>query len=73
MSSSLFTFTLISILSSSAFAQTFRLKDQHIGSGFYTGFNWETFDDPSGGFVNYLDQATAQSQNLSYGKTSTFV
>lgn len=45
----------------------FGLKDTFIGQDFFGGFNWETFDDPTHGRVNYVDQGTAQQTNLSYG------
>lgn len=59
-------FLLLSLLSS-VFGQTFHLKDRFVGHDFLSGFNWETFNDPTGGRVNYIDQATALSKNLSYG------
>ena len=52
-------------------ADTYHLQDTYIGSGFLSGFNWETFDDPSGGYLNYLDQGTALQRNLTYGKNKS--
>ncbi|KAK4687465.1 hypothetical protein P7C73_g2661, partial [Tremellales sp. Uapishka_1] len=49
------------------------LTNTFIGSDFYNGFTWETFDDPTHGRVNYVDQATAQSSNLSYAGASNFI
>ena len=47
-------------------AATYQLQDSYIGEAFLDNFNWETFSDPSGGFVNYVDQATAIDNNLTY-------
>lgn len=47
---------------------TFVLKDQYIGNDFYSGWQWETADDPTHGRVNYVDQGTAVARNLTYGK-----
>ena len=49
-------------------ADTFYLRDNYVGSGFLNAFNWETMNDPSNGYVNYIDQATALQRNLTYGK-----
>jgi hypothetical protein len=49
---------------------TFVLKDKFVGNDFYSGFQFETFDDPTHGRVNYVDQATAQKNNLSEGAYS---
>ena len=46
----------------------FNLKDNFVGDGFFSGFKWETFDDPTHGRVNYVDQDTAKATNLSYGE-----
>ncbi|PAV18529.1 glycoside hydrolase family 16 [Pyrrhoderma noxium] len=54
-------------------ADTYHLQDTYIGSGFLSGFNWETFDDPSGGYVNYLDQGTALQRNLTYASGNKFI
>ncbi len=45
----------------------FKLADKFIGSDFFSGFDWKTFDDPTHGRVNYVDQQTALATNLSYG------
>lgn len=46
----------------------YHLADTFIGHDFINGFNWETFDDPTHGRVNFVDQPTALSSNLSFGK-----
>lgn len=45
----------------------FVLRDKFIGNDFYAGFRWETFDDPTHGRVNYVDQGTAIAKNLTQG------
>ncbi|KZV88443.1 hypothetical protein EXIGLDRAFT_175817 [Exidia glandulosa HHB12029] len=54
-------------------AGKYNVQDKWIGDGFYGGFDFNTFDDPTHGRVNYVDQATAQSQNLSYTGPDSFV
>ena len=46
---------------------TFKLQSRHVGRDFLSDFHWETFDDPTHGRVNYVDQATALQRNLTYG------
>ncbi|KAL5523597.1 hypothetical protein ACEPAG_7770 [Sanghuangporus baumii] len=53
-------------------AQTYQLRDNFVGRSFLSGFNWETYD-PSGGYVNYLDQATSLQKNLTYASDDKFV
>lgn len=45
----------------------FSLKDSYVGQDFFDRWDWETFDDPTHGRVNYVDQTTATQRNLSYG------
>ena len=52
-----------------AVSATFTLKDNFVGSNFYSGFQWETFDDPTHGYVNYVDQGTGIANNLTFGKS----
>ena len=68
-----FVFSLCAVLtafSSSAASTTFVLKDKFIGNDFYSGFQWETFDDPTHGRVNYVDQNTSKNNNLTQGALS---
>ncbi|GJE94439.1 glycoside hydrolase family 16 protein [Phanerochaete sordida] len=53
-------------------ATTFALKDKYVGYDFYNGFQWETFDDPTHGCVNYVDQDTAKRNNLTQATDSKF-
>lgn len=43
------------------------LKDEFIGEDFFSRWKWETFDDPTHGRTNYVDQEIAKKNNLSYG------
>ena len=45
-------------------AAQYTLKDQWSGSNFFNGFDFFTGGDPTHGFVNYVDQGTAQSNGL---------
>lgn len=51
----------------------FVLKDRYVGHDFFEGWNWETFDDPTHGRVNYVTQDTAVASNLSYGTFLPFL
>ena len=51
----------------------YSLKDTYIGNDFYSGFQWETFDDPTHGRVNYVDQGTAVAKNLTYAHGNTLI
>lgn len=51
-----------------AYSQQFNLKDKFVGKDFLAGFRWETFDDPTHGRVNYVDQTTALQKNLTSGE-----
>ncbi|KAI0085156.1 concanavalin A-like lectin/glucanase domain-containing protein [Irpex rosettiformis] len=51
----------------------YSLKDAYIGHDFYSGFQWETAADPTHGRVNYVDQDTATSRNLSQATDNKFI
>ncbi|KAF9526028.1 2 beta-glucanase [Crepidotus variabilis] len=51
----------------------YKLSDTIVGKGFYDAFNWLAIPDPTHGRVNYVDQSTAQSQNLTYASGNTFI
>ena len=61
-------FVFATFIFSPTLAQTFQLKDQFIGKDFLSGFEWNTFDDPTHGRVNYVDQQTALQKQLTVGK-----
>ncbi|KAG9000521.1 hypothetical protein FRB94_005371 [Tulasnella sp. JGI-2019a] len=60
-------------LASTVAATTYTIADSFIGPTFLTGFNWEAIADPTHGAVNYVDQATAIAQNLTYTSSDTFI
>lgn len=49
------------------------LKDSWTGSQFLSGFSFEAISDPTHGRVNYVDAATAASQNLTFASAGHFV
>ncbi|KAI0799792.1 putative laminarinase [Irpex lacteus] len=55
------------------FAATYSLSDTYQGSSFLSGFVHEAIADPTHGRVNYVDQATAVAQNLTYAHGNTFI
>ncbi|GLB43086.1 putative glycoside hydrolase family 16 protein [Lyophyllum shimeji] len=56
-----------------ALGATYPLSDNIVGSAFYNNFNFEAIADPTHGRVNYVNQATAQSQNLTFASGNTFI
>ncbi|KAH0400191.1 glycoside hydrolase family 16 protein, partial [Aureobasidium melanogenum] len=59
-------------LTASAVSYSYSLQDTYAGSNFYDGFNFFTDSDPTHGFVQYVDQATAISSGiLGYGTGNT--
>lgn len=65
-------FALASLLTSVKGA-TYSRTDRVAGEGFNDFFEYQAIADPTNGRVNYVDQATAQAQNLTYGYGDTFV
>ncbi|KIJ18732.1 glycoside hydrolase family 16 protein [Paxillus involutus ATCC 200175] len=70
----------LSILAEATFAQSLQsLTDQYVlntsfvGSEFFQGFTWQDIDDPTHGYVNYVDKETAVERNLSYATQDTFI
>jgi hypothetical protein len=60
--------SLLPLTASAATSYSYSLQDTYAGSNFYDGFNFVTFPDPTHGFVDYVDQATAISSGiLGYG------
>ena len=45
-------------------AQSYYLEDDYSISNFANMFNFETEDDPTGGYVNYIDSTTAETSGL---------
>ncbi|KAF9558460.1 glycoside hydrolase family 16 protein [Agrocybe pediades] len=54
-------------------ARAYSLTDNVVGSDFYNVFDWETMADPSNGRVQFLDQQTSKSRNLTYATSDTFI
>ncbi|KAJ7639603.1 glycoside hydrolase family 16 protein [Mycena polygramma] len=58
---------------SSVLGASYSRSENIVGTGFYNAFNFEAIGDPTAGRVNYVDQATAQAQNLTFASADTFV
>lgn len=67
----------VSLLVSSVLLQgaqaAWTLQDTYEGSTFFNGFDFFTSADPTHGFVQYVDQATAQSSGLIYNQGSQVI
>jgi hypothetical protein len=51
----------------------YKLTEDIVGKDFFDAFTFQAIKDPSGGRVNYVDQTTALSQNLTYASHDAFV
>ncbi|EJF56125.1 endo-beta-glucanase [Dichomitus squalens LYAD-421 SS1] len=56
-----------------ALGATYAQTDSYQGSDFLSGFTHEAIADPTHGRVNYVDQATAVAQNLTYASGDTLI
>ncbi|KAG9028203.1 hypothetical protein FRB95_006738 [Tulasnella sp. JGI-2019a] len=54
-------------------ARYYQPQDSFVGDAFYDGFDFFTGSDPTHGRVNYVDQKTAISKNLSYTNSNTLI
>ncbi|RDB18969.1 putative glycosidase C21B10.07 [Hypsizygus marmoreus] len=54
-------------------AARYPLSDNIVGTAFLNTFDFQAIADPTHGRVNYVDQATAQSQNLTFASADSFV
>lgn len=54
-------------------AVTYNLIASHVGHDFLDNYSWETADDPTHGRVNFVDQATALKNNLTFVSDSKLV
>ncbi|KAJ3523900.1 hypothetical protein NM688_g8650 [Phlebia brevispora] len=52
---------------------TYKQTDSHQGIGFLKSFSHQAISDPTHGRVEYVDQATALSENLTYAFSNTFI
>ncbi|KAF8057410.1 endo-beta-glucanase [Lyophyllum atratum] len=58
---------------STVLSATYPLSDNIVGSAFLNAFSVQAISDPTHGRVNYVDKATAQSQNLTFSSSNTFI
>ncbi|KAJ7302432.1 glycoside hydrolase family 16 protein [Mycena albidolilacea] len=56
-----------------ALCATYSRSENIVGTGFYNSFIFEDGPDPNHGRVNYVDGATAMSQNLTFASENTFI
>ncbi|KAK0458705.1 endo-beta-glucanase [Desarmillaria tabescens] len=64
---------LFASLVSPAISVSYSQNDSFVGSQFNSGFSYQAISDPTHGRVNYVDAATAASQNLTYASDDTFI
>ncbi|KAJ7832884.1 glycoside hydrolase family 16 protein, partial [Mycena olivaceomarginata] len=58
---------------SSVLGATYHNAEHIVGAGFYDSFNFEAIADPTSGRVNYVNEATARSANLTFNTDDTFI
>ncbi|KAJ7349959.1 endo-beta-glucanase [Mycena albidolilacea] len=63
----------LSLAVSSVLGATYHSAEHIVGAGFYDSFNFEAIPDPTHGRVNYVDEATARSTNLTFSSDDTFI
>ncbi|KAG9312761.1 glycoside hydrolase family 16 protein [Chiua virens] len=66
-------FFLSSLARSALAGGTYTICDRIVGEGFYDAFNFEAIPDPTDGRVNYVNETTAKSLNLTYAAFDTFI
>lgn len=64
---------IVAPLAHIAFAAKYSRTAKVVGNGFNTFFTYQNITDPTGGFVDYVDKATAQTKHLSFYTNSLFV
>nr|GAT50274.1 glycoside hydrolase family 16 protein [Mycena chlorophos] len=64
---------LIASLLSPVLAGTYSRSSNIVGEGFYNAFNFEAIPDPTDGRVNYVSEATAKADNLTFASANTFI
>jgi len=65
--------TLLFTMFPAVFAYRYSLEDEIIGEKFFHTFSHEAIDDPTHGRVEYVDESTARSLNLSYASDDHFI
>ncbi|KAI0051465.1 glycoside hydrolase family 16 protein [Auriscalpium vulgare] len=63
----------LSLLVRRGLCATYGVHDTFQGSSFFSGFSFQTIADPTNGRVNYVSQATAQSEGLATVSGSHFI
>ncbi|KAJ3528322.1 hypothetical protein NM688_g8014 [Phlebia brevispora] len=66
-------FALLAALLPTVLADTYSISDTYIGQDFLNSWTHEAIQDPTNGRVNYVDQATALAENLTYANGDTLV
>lgn len=56
--------TLLAVAAAGTVSASYNLVDHHEGSTFFDGWDFFTGQDPTWGFVNYVDKNTAQNTGL---------
>ncbi|KAF8888569.1 laminarinase [Infundibulicybe gibba] len=69
----LLTSFLVLALAGPALAATYAQTDSHTGTGFPKSFSYQAISDPTHGRVNYVNSATATSQNLTFASGDHFI
>ncbi|KAF9460039.1 laminarinase [Collybia nuda] len=64
---------LLVFLATHALGATYSQTDSFVGSSFLSGFSFQAISDPTHGRVNYVNAATASSQNLTFASSDHFV
>ncbi|PCH33256.1 glycoside hydrolase family 16 protein [Wolfiporia cocos MD-104 SS10] len=73
MRSSLASVLVASLLVSSALAGTWNINASFVGEDFLSSWTHEDIADPTDGRVNYVDQATALADNLTFVSSDTLI
>jgi hypothetical protein len=51
----------------------YTLTDNYVPNNFFNNFNFDTENDPTHGYVNYVDQSTAQSKGYIKNDTTVYI
>ncbi|GJE92266.1 glycoside hydrolase family 16 protein [Phanerochaete sordida] len=73
MRATLTSFVVLASCLSRALGATYALTDNYVGSTFLSTWVHEAIADPTHGRVNYVDQATAVSKNLTFASGDTLI
>ncbi|KAG2142258.1 glycoside hydrolase family 16 protein [Suillus bovinus] len=67
------TIVLASLVGFAVGGKIYTLNECVRGEGFYDSFNFENITDPTHGRVTYVNRTTAESLNLTYATSDTFI